>query len=271
MSFRSAAPNVIIKNSVMEKELQQKISQLDPTRIPRHIAIIMDGNGRWARNLGKDRSEGHYEGVNSVRSVTRMASDLGVGFLTLYAFSTENWQRPSQEVDILMHLIGMAIENETPELNANNVRLRLLGDIDRLPEEARSRLLRSKDILENNTGLTLVLALSYSSRWEITRAARILAADAAKGLIDPERIDDDAFAARLATRSIPDPDLLIRTGGELRISNFLLWQIAYSELYFTPVLWPDFGPAQLIDAVADFQHRQRRFGKTGDQIDQHPI
>lgn len=250
----------------MDTAIESRLKELDPKRMPQHIAIIMDGNGRWARAIGKERSEGHYEGVNSVRNVTRTASDLGVKYLTLYAFSTENWNRPQTEVDILMHLIGMAIENETPELMRNNVKLELLGDIDRIPEESRSRLLRSKELLSANTGLTLILALSYSSRWEITEAAKRIAKQAAKGEIDPEEITSDLLDSFMESRPAPDPDLLIRTGGETRISNYLLWQIAYSELFFTPVLWPDFGADQLIDAIADFQSRQRRFGKTGDQI-----
>lgn len=240
---------------------------LDSDRLPVHIAVIMDGNGRWATARGLDRSIGHAEGVKTVRRITEAASQLGVKFLTLYTFSTENWNRPQAEVDALMHLIVVAIERETPDLIKNNVRLRMIGDIDRMPDDARRRLQQCIADTSHCTGLTLVLALSYSSRWDITRAARQLAADAAAGIIDPAQIDDAAISARLSTSFMPDPDLLIRTGGDRRISNFLLWELAYTELYITPVYWPDFTRADFEDAIADFQGRQRRFGLTGQQVE----
>lgn len=228
--------------------------------------MIMDGNGRWARSRGLERSDGHSEGVVSVRRVTELSSDLGIGYLTLYAFSTENWNRPDAEVATLMHLIGWAIEKELPDLLRNNVRIHLIGDIDRIPEDARRRLRDAEARTAGCTGLQLMMCLSYSSRWELTRAARILAARAADGELDPASISEADIDSSLATAGIPDPDLLIRTGGECRVSNFLLWQIAYSELYFTPVLWPDFDKREYARALLDYQTRERRFGKTSDQV-----
>lgn len=248
--------------------IEELTSRLDITRLPRHVAIIMDGNGRWARQRMQGRSEGHAEGVNSVHNITKFASDLGIKHLTLYAFSTENWRRPAQEVDTLMHLIGWAIRKETPELKANNVHIRLLGEIDRLPEQVREDLEEGRRQTEHCDGLHLNLCLSYSSRWEITKAMREIAADAAAGKLDVDSLDEHSIESRLSTAGIPDPDLLIRTGGEQRISNFLLWQIAYSELYFTPVLWPDFDEKAFLEALIDYQCRERRFGKTSDQIKQ---
>ena len=246
--------------------LDQLLNQLDPALLPRHVAMIMDGNGRWARMRGKQRGEGHAEGISTVRRVTELSSDLGIGFLTLYAFSTENWNRPQSEVDTLMYLIGWAIERELPDLIRNNVKIHLIGDIDRIPEDARRRLIGSRDRTAHCTGLNLGICLSYSGRWEITRAARMLAAEAADGRINPADISEEDIARRLATSPFPDPDLLIRTGGEQRISNFLLWQVAYSELYFTDTLWPDFGKEQYAQALIQFQSRERRFGKTSEQI-----
>ena len=204
------------------------IEQIDRTRIPAHVAIIMDGNGRWAKARNLDRSEGHVEGVNTVRRITETASALGVGYLTLYTFSTENWNRPQAEVDALMHLIVVAIERETPDLIKNNVRLTMIGDLDRMPDEARRRLEKCMADTAHCSGLTLILALSYSARWELVRAARLMAADARSGKISPSDIDEHIMASYLSTAGIPDPDLLIRTGGDKRVSNFLLWQIAYS-------------------------------------------
>lgn len=247
-------------------ELQNKIDSLDKNRIPVHVAMIMDGNGRWAQRQGFSRSEGHAEGISTVHRVTKLSSDLGVKYLTLYAFSTENWNRPPEEVATLMYLIGWAIERELPELLRNNVRIHLLGDIERIPQDARERLLYARDATAHCTGLQLNMCLSYSSRWEITEAARILARKAAAGELDPDDISEECFAGQLTTAGIPDPDLLIRTGGEERISNYLLWQIAYSELYFTPVLWPDFTDIQYVDAIIDFQNRERRYGKTSEQV-----
>lgn len=231
----------------------------------------MDGNGRWARERMRGRSEGHAEGVNSVHSITKAASDIGVKHLTLYAFSTENWNRPAAEVDTLMHLIGWAIRKETPELVANNVHINLLGDIERLPEEVRADLEEGCKATSECDGLNLNLCLSYSSRWELTKAMQDIAADVQRGVLSPQDVTEETITSKLGTRDIPDPDLLIRTGGEQRISNFLLWQIAYSELYFTPVLWPDFGPDQLLEAIGDYRNRERRFGKTSEQVKNESI
>lgn len=250
----------------MEDTLATKIATLDPHRLPTHVAIIMDGNGRWAQQRGEDRCVGHYEGVSSVRKTTELSSDLGIKYLTLYAFSTENWNRPQQEVDTLMHLIGMAIERETPDLVKNNVHLNLIGAIDRMPHEAWQRLHNCEIATAHCTGLTLTLALSYSARWELTRATRSIAEAVSKGQLQLNDIDEATVASRLATAGMPDPDLLIRTGGEERISNYLLWQIAYSELYFTKILWPDFDKGAYLDAIIDYQQRERRFGKTSAQV-----
>lgn len=246
--------------------LEDILAKIDMTRIPRHVAMIMDGNGRWAKSRDKMRSDGHYEGITSVHNVTALSSDLGMEYLTLYAFSTENWNRPKEEVDTLMTIIGWAIARELPELLANNVKINLLGDILRVPEGPRQELYDARDKTAHCTGLQLNICISYSSRWEIAEAARRLAREAAEGKIIPEEIDEDVFASRLATAGMPDPDLLIRTGGEQRISNYLLWQIAYSELYFTNVLWPDFDKTQYALAILDFQQRERRFGMTSEQV-----
>lgn len=250
----------------MSINIEELSAKIDMSRIPEHVAIIMDGNGRWARERMRGRSEGHAEGVNSVHNITRIASDLGVRYLTLYAFSTENWKRPAAEVETLMYLIGWAIRKETPELKANNVHIRLMGDIERLPAEVRADLEAGCHATADCTGLTLNLCLSYSSRWELTRATRIISEEVVQGKLKPEEIDETLISSRLSTSGMPDPDLLIRTGGEERISNFLLWQIAYSELYFTPTLWPDFDETAFIEAIADYQNRERRFGMTGDQV-----
>lgn len=233
---------------------------------PRHVAIIMDGNGRWAQARGLDRSAGHVEGVVTVRRITEAASEMGVGFLTLYTFSTENWNRPQEEVDALMTLIVTAIERETPDLIANNVRLAAIGDMDRMPAFARERLNKCIADTSHCTGLTLVLALSYSARWEILKAVRSIAAEAADGKIDPTAIDEELFASHLSTAGIPDPDLLIRTGGDMRVSNFLLYQIAYTELIVTPTYWPDYSKEDFAGHIASFGRRQRRFGLTGEQV-----
>lgn len=240
--------------------------QLDPERIPLHVAVIMDGNGRWAVARGMDRSMGHAEGVKTVRRITEEASRLGVKFLTLYTFSTENWNRPRAEVDALMHLIVVAIERETPDLIKNNVRLRMIGDIGRMPAEARARLEQCIADTSRCTGLTLVLALSYSARWDIVNASRSLARDAAAGTIDPDAVDAEALRSRLSTAFMPDPDLLIRTGGDMRVSNYLLWEIAYTEIVVTPTFWPDFSKNDFTRAIAEFQRRQRRFGLTSEQV-----
>ena len=246
--------------------LSDKIQQLDPTRIPRHVAIIMDGNGRWAKQHGHERSFGHENGVSTVRQVTEIASEVGVEYLTLYTFSTENWNRPQEEVDALMNLIVVSIEQQTPDLIKNNVRLTAIGDMSRMPEFAASRLAKCMEDTSHCTGLVLCLALSYSSRWEIVEACRQLAREVASGKMKAEDIDDMALSARMATREMPDPDLLIRTGGDLRVSNYLLWQIAYSELYFTSKYWPDFTKEDFVEAIADYQARERRYGKTSEQV-----
>ncbi len=239
---------------------------LDPSRIPSHIAIIMDGNGRWARSCGRERTEGHVAGVNTVRRITESASRLGVKYLTLYAFSTENWGRPRAEVDALMHLISMAIERETPDLIRNNVRLGLIGDMQRVPDDVRRRLEKCVADTSSSTGLNLILAISYSSRVEITAACRRLAALAAAGRIDPSAIGEDDISANLMTAGIPDPDLLIRTGGDSRLSNFLLWQAAYTEIVIEHAFWPDFDEALFVKAIADYQRRERRYGLTSEQV-----
>lgn len=246
--------------------LENLLQKIDMERLPRHVAMIMDGNGRWAKNRGFQRSDGHAEGVGSVRRVTELSSDLGIKYLTLYAFSTENWNRPQEEVDLLMHLIGWAIERELPDLIRNNVRIHLLGDIERIPDEPRAKLIGARDATADCTGLQLNMCLSYSGRWELTEATRSIAKELAAGRIKPEDITEDLISSRLTTGGIPDPDLLIRTGGEERISNYLLWQIAYSELYFTPTLWPDFDKAEYAKAILDYQSRERRFGKTSEQV-----
>lgn len=241
-------------------------TQLNPEHIPAHIAIIMDGNGRWARERGLDRCQGHVEGVTSVRRITEAATQLGVGYLTLYTFSTENWQRPKAEVDALMHLVVTAIERETPDLIRNNVRLSVIGDMTRMPAEPLARLKRCEQDTAACTGLNLILAISYSSRWELTEACRKIARRVADGTLDPDNITDHTISESLSTAGIPDPDLLIRTGGDMRLSNFMLWQCAYTEIVVTSKYWPDFGRDDLINAIADFQKRQRRYGLTGDQV-----
>lgn len=242
------------------------VEKIDRSRLPEHVAVIMDGNGRWAKQRNLDRSMGHVEGVNTVRRITETASELGVKYLTLYTFSTENWNRPKEEVDALMNLIVVAIERETPDLIKNNVRLTMVGDIDRMPEFAATRLRKCMDDTSHCTGLTLILALSYSSRWEIIEACKSIASQVKSGEIAVDDITDELFSKNLSTKDIPDPDLLIRTAGDYRISNYLLWQIAYSELYFTQVYWPDFSKEDFYAAVIDYQSRERRFGKTSEQV-----
>ncbi len=248
--------------------MNQKRTEIDINSVPDHVAIIMDGNGRWAQARGLDRSEGHVEGVNTVRRITEAASEAGVKYLTLYAFSTENWNRPQAEVDALMHLIGIAIERETPDLIRNNVRLAMIGDVERMPSEALNRLRGCIAQTAHCNGLTLNLALSYSSRWEIADAARRIAEDVKAGHLASGDIDEDTVGRYLTTASMPDPDLLIRTGGDMRVSNFLLWQIAYAEIYVTPVFWPDFTKDDFREAIAGFRKRERRFGLTGEQVRQ---
>jgi len=235
--------------------------QIDRNRLPRHIAMIMDGNGRWAQKKGGERIFGHRNGVESVRQVVEAAGELGVEFLTLYAFSTENWKRPRTEIDGLMTLLATTIAKETRKLDENNVRLLVIGNITDLPNSVQRLLMKSVSTTAGNTGLQLVLALSYSGRWEITDVVKQMCRDAASGKIDPESIDACVLESYLNTSFMPDPELLIRTSGERRISNFLLWQLAYTELYFTPVLWPDYRKEHFYEAIIDYQRRERRFGK----------
>ena len=239
--------------------------ELDNTRIPQHIAIIMDGNGRWASERGKERSFGHQAGVDTVRRITSERVRLGVKFLTLYTFSTENWSRPADEISALMGLVLSSLEDEI--FMKNNVRFQVIGDMGRLPQEVQQKLRETMEHTAHNTAMTMVVALSYSSRWELTKAARELAQAVKAGTLQPEDIDENLIGGRLETAFMPDPELLVRTGGEVRVSNFLLWQIAYSELYFCDTYWPDFDEQDLHRAIASYQARQRRFGKTGGQIE----
>jgi len=243
-------------NNIFEK--------IDPNHIPKHIAIIMDGNGRWAKKQSKPRVYGHQKGVNTVREITEEAAKLGVKYLTLYTFSTENWNRPSEEIDALMDILVSAIENETPELMNKGVRILSIGDTNRLSDKSRETLNRCIEITSNNSTITVVLAISYSARWEIVNAIKKIVEKTPHK--DALEINEHTIEKHLTTWGIPDPDLLIRTGGEKRISNFLLWQIAYSELYFTDEYWPDFSRYSLHKAIADYQIRERRFGKTSEQL-----
>lgn len=236
-------------------------NQIIKEKLPRHVAVIMDGNGRWAQKRGNARIFGHQNAVESVRQVVEAAGELQIEYLTLYAFSTENWQRPKSEVDALMSLMVRTIQAETENLNENNVKLNAIGEIDDLPRNVQVQLNNAVKYLSGNTGLNLTIGLSYSGRWDIADAAKRLARAVKKGEIDPEDIDSCVFESYLSTSAIPDPELLIRTSGERRISNFLLWQVAYTELYFTPVLWPDFRKEHFYEALIDFQRRDRRFGK----------
>ncbi|HOV84648.1 MAG TPA: isoprenyl transferase [Paludibacteraceae bacterium] len=235
--------------------------KIDYQSLPQHIAIIMDGNGRWAKERGYDRIYGHQHGVTSVRNVTEAATELGIPYLTLYAFSTENWNRPIEEVNALMELFVSTIENETAELQKNNIKLSTIGDLNQLPNKVKQQLLNCQEITSQNTRLNLILAVSYSSRWEITNAARKIAKDVETKNLTSAEINDQLFSNYLETKLIPDPDLMIRTGGEIRISNFLLWQLAYTELYFTSKQWPDFDKESFYEAIYEFQQRERRFGK----------
>ena len=236
-------------------------NKIDTSRLPKHIAIIMDGNGRWAQEKGEDRLFGHLHGVESVRNIVEGCAELGIEYLTLYAFSTENWGRPKDEVDGLMELLVNTIKNEISNLMENQVRLLTIGDISLLPKTCQRNLEEAKDVTKNNTGLTVLLALNYSGRWEILKAVKKLVVDVQHGNLQPEDIDERMFSGLLETAGVPDPELLIRTSGELRVSNFLLWQIAYTELYITKTLWPDFRKEDLYEAIYSYQHRERRFGK----------
>jgi undecaprenyl diphosphate synthase len=241
-------------------------NQIKPDKLPEHIAIIMDGNGRWAKSRGEVRTFGHENGVVAVRETVEAAAKLGIKYLTLYAFSTENWNRPKDEVDALMSLLVKTINQETATLNKNNIRLWAIGDLGSLHPDCHEELMNSINNTAKNDRMTLVLALSYSSRWEICQAARIIANKIKEGIMKPEDVNEQCFASHLNSSGIPDPSLLIRTSGEFRVSNFLLWQIAYSELYFTPKLWPDFRKEDLYEAIIDFQNRERRFGMISEQL-----
>ena len=242
------------------------LSQVDKTRLPRHIAIIMDGNGRWAKEQGQDRLFGHFHGVESVRNIVEGCAELGVEYLTLYAFSTENWDRPEYEVVGLMELLVSTIHNEVESLHKNNIRLHVIGDMNMLPDYAKKELEEALVYTKNNTGLNLIMALSYSGRWELLNAVKSIAHKVKKGTLAVEDIDQDILQQHLVTSGFPDPELMIRTSGEYRISNFLLYQLAYAELYFTQVRWPDFRKQHLYKAIIDYQGRERRFGKTGEQV-----
>ena len=236
------------------------LDDIDLARTPRHVSIIMDGNGRWAQARGLDRSRGHVAGVDSLREAVTTSVRLGLDALSVYAFSTENWSRPQREVDLLMHLFATTLVNELPLFHQENVRLRFLGDLDALPEATRLVFQRGLDETADHTGMTFALAVNYGSRAEIARAARMIAEEVAAGTLDPADVDERAVGERLYTAGLPDPDLLIRTSGELRLSNYLLWQLAYTEFYVTPTLWPDFSRWDFLRAVASYQGRSRRFG-----------
>lgn len=240
--------------------------KIDTEKLPRHIAIIMDGNGRWAKEKGQDRLFGHFHGVESVRNIVEGCAELGIENLTLYAFSTENWDRPADEVTGLMELLIDTIRQEVSTLNKNNIRLHVVGDMNMLPASARNELEEAITETGANTGLNLIMALSYSSRWEITNAVKQIAVEVTEGRLDPASISQETIKSYLCTAEFPDPELMIRTSGEFRISNFLLYQLAYSELYFTDTLWPDFRKENLYEAILDYQRRERRFGKTSEQL-----
>ena len=244
------------------------ITQIDKHKVPQHVAIIMDGNGRWAKQQGENRIYGHYEGVNSVRDVVEAAGEVGVKYVTLYAFSTENWNRPKEEVDALMELLVSTISAETPQLNKKNVRLQAIGNLNSLPPACLAELNESIDLTSKNTGLTLVLALSYSSKWELIETIKHISKDVIDGKLNIDDINEKHIEYYLCTKYIPDPELMIRTSGEHRISNFLLWQLAYAEFYFTDKLWPDFRKEDLYEAILNYQNRERRFGKTSEQLTQ---
>ncbi len=241
-------------------------SQINPEKVPQHIAIIMDGNGRWAKQKGMPRVLGHHSGVKSVREVTEAAAQIGVKYLTLYAFSTENWNRPPAEVTALMSLLVETIKGEIRDLNKNGVRLAAIGDIEALPAATLKTLKEGIEKTKDNQRITLVLALNYSAKWEILHATRMLADRVKSGELNPADITEAMFEQALSTHGIPDPELLIRTSGEARLSNFLLWQVAYAELYFTPVFWPDFGQKELFEAILSYQNRERRFGRISEQL-----
>ncbi|MFT5724088.1 MAG: undecaprenyl diphosphate synthase [Bacteroidia bacterium] len=242
------------------------LTTIDQNRIPKHIAVIMDGNGRWAKKQGKFRVFGHQHGVQSVKDITEGAAELGVEYLTLYAFSTENWNRPQFEVNALMTLLVKTIKRETDTLMKNQIKLTTIGQTDTLPKACQAELKQAIDATKDNTRMTLILALSYSAKWDIVNSVKEIATKYKTGEITLDDINEDLISGSLSTKQIPDPDLMIRTSGEHRISNYLLWEMAYSEFYFTDVLWPDFRKEHLYEAIANYQNRERRFGKTGEQV-----
>ena len=241
-------------------------NKIDINKLPQHIAVIMDGNGRWAKEQGKMRIFGHQNGVGAVRAISEACAELGVKYLTLYAFSTENWNRSQIEVDALMRLLSKTMSDELKTLNDNNIRLNAIGDLSRLPKYNYDALMKTIEATKDNDRMTLTLCLSYSGRWEITQAAKKIAEQVKSGELNIEQIDENCFSDFLSTKGMPDPELLIRTSGDERISNFLLWQLAYSEFYFTDKFWPDFGKEDLYSAITDYQNRERRFGKTSEQL-----
>ena len=251
--------------------MSELLEKINKEHLPRHIAIIMDGNGRWTREQGQDRLYGHFHGVESVRNIVEGSAELGIEYLTLYAFSTENWDRPEYEVVGLMELLVSTIRQEVDSLHKNNIKLHVIGDMNMLPEYARKELNEALEITSNNTGLNLIMALSYSGRWELLNAVKNIAYEVKQGRLEVEEINQDTLQKFLCTSGFPDPELMIRTSGEYRISNFLLYQLAYAELYFTNVRWPDFRKENLYEAILDYQNRERRFGKTSEQVSETSI
>lgn len=243
------------------------IDQIDINNVPNHVAIIMDGNGRWAKKQGELRSFGHRNGIDSVRDTVEACVELGINFLTLYAFSTENWNRPVEEVNALMQILVESLEKEKLVFMKNNIQLKTIGDTQQLPEHCRKQLTTIVEDTSKNTGLILILALSYSGRWDITQSVRNICKQVTDGSLKAEDVNEEHITSNLSTSKFPDPDLLIRTSGEFRISNFLLWQIAYSEIFITPVLWPEFTKSNLVEAISSYQSRERRYGKTSEQLD----
>ncbi|MGB3006949.1 MAG: isoprenyl transferase [Chitinophagaceae bacterium] len=264
--MRSISNNFALRLERIINNMQSLLEKIDKGSLPRHIAIIMDGNGRWAKEKGEDRLFGHYHGVESVRNIVEGCAELGVEYLTLYAFSTENWDRPEYEVEGLMELLVSTIHKEVDSLNKNNIRLHVIGDMSMLPEYAKNELEEALEFTKQNTGLNLIMALSYSGRWELLNAVKNIAKEVMLGRQKVEEIDQDVLQKSLCTSGFPDPELMIRTSGEFRISNFLLYQLAYAELYFTNVRWPDFRKENLYEAIVDYQGRERRFGKTSEQV-----
>ena len=266
MDFSSAFTSPWFKSPIdsLDEETRERL-KLDG-KLPGHIAIIMDGNGRWARHRGKTRIEGHVAGVDAVRDVVEACAQLGIRYLTLFTFSTENWKRPEKEISALMQLLIRVLRKEANELFSNNVRLNVIGNLERLPEKVRTILRDTVKLTRDNTGLTLSIALSYSGKWDILQACRTMANEISTGKLSAEDVSEEILESYLSTQGIPDPELLIRTSGEFRISNFLLWQSAYSEIYFTTTYWPDFRRKQLYESIRDFQHRERRFGLTSEQL-----